>query len=123
MSEMKRVRARAQERSREERTSQLDLLFPDEAPESGYYRSLRERYLGRAMRAVLDLLRRRRRIAYDAAWERAMAWPLVWESDLKDWIHGWEREGTLRLEGLSERQRVPQLGRSHHLVFQPRADR
>lgn len=124
MMEMERVRAEARVRSQTE-TGQGSLFGGEKPSVSGlgsyslHYRQLRERYVGRAKTAVLDLLRRQGRIPYDKAWEVALAWPLVWESDLKEWITRWKHDETLRLDGLGPRQRVPRLEHSHFLIFQP----
>ncbi|GEM_PF-3928594 len=77
----------------------------------------RERYLVRAKEAVLALLRGKRRVAYDQAWKSASTQPLVWESDLKDWIREWKKAGRLSFEGMGPRQQVPHRGEGHSLVW------
>ena len=46
-----------------------------------------------------------------------MAWPLVWDCDLKDWIAAWQQEGRLTIENMKPRQRVPKLSEGNRLVW------
>lgn len=121
MLEMERVRAEAQMRRQKERTGQ-GFLFPSEALGSKYYSELRERYLHKGQQRVLTALRQHRRVPYEQAWELSLMFPLVWESDLKDWIKDWRGDGALRIEGLQGREQVPKRGQSHLLVWQGRSD-
>ena len=81
-----------------------------------YYKSLRSRYLTRSKAALQEFLRSQRRVLYDDAWATALGFPLVWESDLKDWIRDW-CDDMLSIEGMSNRQRVPQLNANNVLVW------
>jgi three-Cys-motif partner protein len=118
MKEMERAREQAQRRKREERTGQQELLFAaQDTPEGQHYSSLRDRYLAISKDNVLKLLRQQVRSSYDAIWLRALNQPLVWESDLRAWVKEWQNQGYLRLEGLQGRERVPNRGRSHVLVW------
>jgi three-Cys-motif partner protein len=117
MKEMEKLRAGAQRRRKEERTGQGAFSWI-QTPESSYYLDLRERYLGGAKQAVLHLVRDRQRISYNDAWEATLGTPLVWESDLKEWIEGWQEQGSLKVEGLQGRERVPKRDRPHFLVWQ-----
>lgn len=123
MQEMEKLRAGAQKRRREERTRQSELLFSpaETSNESLYYRELRDRYVSQAKQRILNLLKGRSRVLYDEAWALALEAPLVWESDLKDWVKDWQSTGELRIEGLAVRRRVPARGRSHVLLWQDRA--
>ena len=49
--------------------------------------------------------------------------PLVWESDLKEWIAGWQSDGSVIVNGLGPRERVPKLDHHHTLTFVPVAKR
>jgi len=62
-------------------------------------------------------LRAKRRLAYDVAWALALAHPLTWESDLKDWIAAWVEKPALKIEGLIGKQRVPRREKGHTLVW------
>jgi len=117
MKEMEHARAEAQRRRRE-RISGMGELFPsDVLHDPTYYESLRDRYLGRARNSILQLLLGERRLPYDTAWALALAQPLTWESDLKDWIATWVKDGALKIEGLMGKQRVPQREKGHVLVW------
>lgn len=54
---------------------------------------------------------------YDALWESALNEQLVLEADLKDWIAQWQKSGHLLVEGLHGKQRVPQHGMGHVIVW------
>ncbi|HEX7183064.1 MAG TPA: three-Cys-motif partner protein TcmP [Thermoanaerobaculia bacterium] len=117
MEEMERVRAEAQQRHREERSRQPELFRTQESPESRHYNELRERYLERAKQNVLSLLRQRRRVPYDEAWAVALSLPLVWESDVKQWIREWQNQSSLGVEGLMGSARVPSREQNNILVW------
>lgn len=120
MSVMEKTRDEAKKREREERTGQTELeLYSGAVTQdpSAYFRSLRERYVSRARTAVLDLFQAKKQLIYDEAWSSALTFPLIWESDLKDWIREWEQDGQLETMGMQERQRVPQLGQNVRLVW------
>jgi three-Cys-motif partner protein len=121
MAEMERLRGRAQERKRESKTGQLSFLSSQEIPESAYYGELRERYLSRAKDVVLTMLKRKRSIPYEEAWTAALAEPLVWESDLKEWIRDWRASRSLHISGLGESQRVPKRGAGQELIWRGHA--
>jgi hypothetical protein len=119
MEEMERIREKAQRRRREERTRQQEFLFgAAEIPQSHHYNSLRDHYLDLAREAVLNRLRQQRRLIYDSAWLLALSQPLVWESDLRNWLKEWKEEGRLQLEGLQRLERVPKRDSSHFLIWQ-----
>jgi hypothetical protein len=56
-------------------------------------------------------------IAYDDAWTLTLSNPLVWESDLKEWIADWRKQQSLTIEGLRPGQRVPQREQHHALIW------
>ncbi len=119
MKEMLQVRSDAQSRRERERTGQGDLweLFGSSPPAaSQYFDELRHRYLGQGRQGVLDVLERQKRLPYDQAWAKALSHPLVWESDLREWIGEWQKNGLIAVEGLQGRERVPRRGHDHVLV-------
>ena len=119
MDQMERVREQAQRRRREERTGQQEIFFATQGvPESQHYSLLRDHYLALSREAVQKRLRQDGQISYDSAWLLALSQPLVWESDLRDWLKEWQEQGHLRLEGLQGRERVPKRDYSHLLVWQ-----
>lgn len=112
MHDMETSRAEVEQRKRVSRAGQLEMFGPEDAPESNYFESLRYRYLTLAKTDLDSTLRTHGRILYDDAWRRWLQFPMVWESDLKDWI----RHSRICVEGLSVRERVPKLGHGHWLV-------
>lgn len=119
MPVMEKTRDEAQKRGREERTGQTELAFSGTATQdpSVYFQSLRERYTSRARAAVLGLIQSKRHLPYDKAWSAAMTFPLIWESDLKDWLSDWKRTGCLEFTRMKEAQRVPQRGQNIQIVW------
>jgi hypothetical protein len=66
---------------------------------------------------VLQALNSKRRLLYDEAWKLAFSEPMVWESDLKQWIEEWKGEGRLEVVGMQPRQRVPHRSEENYLVW------
>lgn len=118
MAEMQQVRAKVHQREQEKRTGQPGLFEPEVLHISNYFDSLRERYLARAKGQIIQLLQDESQVAYDDAWSLALKEPLVWESDLKNWIAEWKKSGMIAVEGLRQKQRIPQFGEKHSLVWQ-----
>ena len=115
---MEKARAAAQQRRRVAKSGQQELSFAVEAmQDSHHYDSLRDRYLEKAKRMVLELLRSRGQVPFDDLWAETLSKPLVWESDLKDWIRQWKKEGTVQVEGMGPRDRVPKREANHRVVF------
>ena len=117
MAEMEEARANAQKRTRETKTAQVEMFGGEVLHDSSYYESLRNRYLAKSLESVRRHLRDNRRCSYDEAWIVALAQPLVWESDLKDWISARVKNGMLRIDGMTAKQRVPHRGKGNHLVW------
>lgn len=46
-----------------------------------------------------------------------MAFPLVWDSDVKEWIADWKKTGRARVLNLKPNQRVPHLDEGHTVEF------
>ena len=102
-------------RKRRSDKTQADLFGPIDVIIPKHYEALRDRYTKAARSLVLSLLSKRGTLLYDDAWRAALTFPLVWESDLKDWINSWKNEGRITLTGLGPRERVPKLCRNHQL--------
>jgi len=45
-----------------------------------------------------------------------MQFPIVWDSDLKDWLAEWKKAGKIELPDLEQRERVPKLRFGHRIV-------
>lgn len=110
------ARAAAQQRRRETRTQNLE-LFESRELHDVYYNGLRERYLAKSQAIVLRELRARGRLLYDDAWWMALAEPMTWESDLKDWIDEWRTQGLLQIEGMRPGRRVPHRDERNVLLW------
>lgn len=116
MKVMEEARAEAQQRKRESK-GQGELFAAPVLHHGAYYESLKDRYTAIARTALLELLGSRKRVPYDTAWETVLPQPLVWETDLKDWIKDWQKKGVLDVEGLGEHDRVPKLEKRHFLIW------
>jgi hypothetical protein len=75
----------------------------------------------KARGAVLQLLEGKGRLSYDQAWEVALLEPLVWESDLREWILDWQKVSALELAGLKKKERVPKRNAGHELIWRGHA--
>jgi hypothetical protein len=104
------ARAEAQQRKRVAQRGQSELFSGQELHDPSHYNSLRDRYLAKSRSALLQTLQTRRRLLYDDAWMAALAEPMVWESDLKEWIDEWQGQGMLEVTGMQRRQRKPHRG-------------
>lgn len=111
------TRAEAKQRQRVRKTQQRELFSAQEIPQSRPIDDLRSHYQAQARQKVLDLLQAKPRVAYEAVWDLALSSPLVWESDLKEWIHEWRDSGSLSIDGMKPRQRVPKLGENNFLLW------
>jgi three-Cys-motif partner protein len=111
------VRAEAQERESKRKTGRGSLFAEAEQPPSHRAVMLRERYTAAARCDVEALLRDNRTVPYHDAWDVALSrWPLVWESDLKDWIKDWSAEKRIEVRGLKSNQRVPRWNDPNHIL-------
>jgi three-Cys-motif partner protein len=117
MEVMEAARSEARLRKREERTRQAEMFSAQVLRDSSYYDSLRERHLAECKDMILRMLSSKKSIVYDEVWVTALTQPLIWESDLKEWINDWRAEGRLAIEGMGERQRVPHRGEGNVLVW------
>ena len=113
------ARAEAQQRQRIQRTGQGEMFGAKELAKVNHYAMLRERYTSSAKTLISERIEQHGEIDYDLAWRIALSRPLVWESDLKDWVKGWENDGRLRIAGLKTRERVPHYDKGHRLVRVP----
>ena len=116
MREMNLARAEVSQRKREEKTRQKDLFDATTLQPTGHYDELREFFTKKARAEVWKLLFSRCEVLYDALWERAMQFPIVWDSDLKDWLAEWKKAGKIELPDLEQRERVPKLRFGHRIV-------
>jgi three-Cys-motif partner protein len=112
------TRAEAKQRKRVEKSKgQLELFAAEDMSQSNPIGDLRKRYLEQARQAVVFRLQAGEPVRYEDIWDLALAFPLVWECDVKDWVKEWRAGGLLRIEGMGPRERVPKVGAKHSLVW------
>ncbi len=118
MEKQEHERAEAQYKRRETKTLQRSFFSAEESYDPSFYESLRDRYLAQSKKHVLQMLSVNKRNLYDEIWAAALEFPLVWESDLKEWIAEWEKEKLLSIEGKkTPRQKVPHRNEGNFLVW------
>jgi three-Cys-motif partner protein len=117
MQVMESVRAKAQQKKREEVTKQPDLFSSEVMRDASHYDSLRARYLRTSKKIAMDMLSAKRRVRYDDLWVTVLSEPLTWESDLKAWIRNWQLEGILNIEGMTSKQKVPHREHQNFLIW------
>jgi three-Cys-motif partner protein len=117
MEVQEKARAKAALQRREAETGMMDLFGEAGPSDTQHYDGLRDRYLAKAKAKILGALQQRVRVSYDEVLELMDSEPMTWESDLKDWIGTWVKDGRLLIEGLQGRQRVPKRESDHTLVW------
>jgi three-Cys-motif partner protein len=117
MSVQEKARAKADLKRREAETGIIDMFGEDGPIDTRHYDRLRKRYLEKARTKVSGALEKMGRLPYDSVVELIDSEPMVWESDLKDWIAAWVSDRRIIVEGLEGRQRVPQRGSTHSLQW------
>ena len=111
------TRAAVEERRRTAATGMGSLFASEEMHNPVYDDHIRRHYLERSRELVHSMLVERGRVAYEDLWDIAMAQPLTWESDLKEWLQDWADEGRISHEGWVQRQRVPKLDSGNSVVW------
>ncbi|MEI8017270.1 MAG: three-Cys-motif partner protein TcmP [Schlesneria sp.] len=117
MTLMEQSRADAQQRTRIKRSGARELFPSEYSHDPTHYEGLRDRYVEQARSRIQTMLESKSHLLYDDAWITALGYPLVWESDLKDWIATWEKSGKIRIEGKEEKQRVPKREKNNFIVW------
>lgn len=117
MADMEAARAEAQQRKRQ-CGGQRELFVAQDMHDSTYFDGIRERYLLSTQKRAIDLLTSKRRVLFDDLWTLSLSEPLVWESDVKEWISEWRATRQLQIEGMKPRQRVPRRQEENYLIWQ-----
>jgi len=117
MDVMVTAQADAHRNRRVEGSDQQELFGSRDLFNPRHYDALRKGYLVKAQRLTRDLLEKRKSVPYDVAWKAAISFPLVWESDLKEWLKLWRRDGLVDVDGLRGKQKVPQVAQNHTLIW------
>jgi three-Cys-motif partner protein len=112
------VRARIQQRQRQQRTGRMD-LFPAQVLYSGsnYQEQFAEMNSASAKQQVLDLLRSSQEVPYDDCWAEALQYSAVYEADLRTWIDEWEKAGAVAVTGKRPTERVLKRNAGHALRY------
>jgi len=110
------IRAELQQKDRQSKSGNLELFSPDVQYRENCYQRLARANGERAQEAVRALIESNARISYDACWGEALQFSAVYETDLRGWIDGWEREGLVTIEGMQPKARVWQVGKNIKLV-------
>ncbi len=118
MNEAERIRIATKQSERT--ASGQDELFEDKElfTSSTHYGRIREKCVRSGYSELDRLLRTRKNITYELAYDMALQRPLFWESDLKNWIEEREKTNRLILEGLKGKERKPKLNSGHTLTLQ-----
>jgi len=114
MKEMERMRAKVEQDNRQSKTQQLEFFPPEDAPESFYYNTLRDRYLKIATEDTISLMRDKDSVSYDRVCDYWLRHPMVWESDLKKWIDDSEN---IFVQGLASTRHKVKRGENHTLKW------
>jgi three-Cys-motif partner protein len=120
MPVMQQVRGEAHKRKREETSGQIELSLGDATHDPTYYNSLRARYIDQARASVSRLLHAKGTVPYDEIWSLAMTFPMVWESDLHEWLHDWKGQRFLEMAGLRPNMHIPKREEGIFCVWQRR---
>lgn len=120
MPVMQQVRGEARKRKREETTGQIELSLGEAIHDPTYYNSLRTRYIDQARGSVSRLLQEKGTVPYDEMWSLAMTFPMVWESDLHEWLHDWKGQRLLEMAGLKPNMHIPKREEGIFCVWQRR---
>jgi hypothetical protein len=107
MEQMETARALARQRDRTKKTGQNELFTASAEDGDKHFDELRETFLDKAKSGTLSDIKASGSILYDELWKRALQYPLIWESDLKEWLKVWR--GNEVDYSLPLGQRVPKL--------------
>lgn len=104
------IRADAQRRDREARTSQAEFLTGSDAPATAYLEELAAHYAALARNSVQQLIREKRLLPYDTVYAVGMCFPLVRLASLREWI-----AEIADVENLGPSDRVAKVGSGHRV--------
>ncbi|MBX7259081.1 MAG: three-Cys-motif partner protein TcmP [Candidatus Hydrogenedentes bacterium] len=82
-----------------------------------YYEELRETQLKATRSALFAKLKEDKRVSFDEFWKFSLHFPLVWHSDVSNWIKEWRKSDGLQIVGLASGERTPKFGKNHSLVL------
>jgi len=106
VAEQDAIRTTAQREHRETKSGQTELVFAPTGALSNVIQEERIKRRHEAQRRLFTILQQGP-IIFEQLQPRILEIPLVWNTDLTDILMSEQREGRLRIEGLTGRQRVP----------------
>lgn len=107
------VQANRQQRGR----PNLDLFTPDVLyKRQERYQRLSERSKVNARRALDAILDKKAGIRYEDCWAETMQFPAVYETDLREWLAEYEREGKVRVSGRKSPREVLKRSSGHTIT-------
>lgn len=109
-----KVRGDAKRRKREALTGQSEFFGGTEIPETAYTQELLEHYSRLAREEVQRFLRSKGEVAYDELYAIGMGFPIVQETELRDWI-----SEIAEVVNLGLREKVPKLRCGHRVRLRP----
>lgn len=89
------------------------LFTPEDMGESVYYTELRDRYLEKSRSSTLSKLSTDESVSYDQLWIEALCYPMVWKTDLDEWLRKWRDEGNVLWKGMKPREKTLKRGAGH----------
>ena len=118
IDEQERARDVAKLNRKEQQTGQSDLFAEGEVPTGPRFSDIeRRRQLAAASAELRLLLQSQQTIEYNAILGRLLERPMVWESDVKSWLHEMRSRGEIDIPELTGRARVPKFGESRTVVW------
>ena len=124
LAKQKQTRTKVKGEKRVERSGQQEIFPANVMQPSRTYEDLtRERHLKRARTTLDAMMSARMVIQWDELLMAGLSYPMVRETDVKDWLKERVRQKSLEVLGLEGRQSMPQLGKRHQVRKTPPADR
>ncbi|MDE3106041.1 MAG: three-Cys-motif partner protein TcmP [Acidobacteriota bacterium] len=111
------VRADVQRRQRQEKTGNFELFDSQVLYRERKYQQLAEENRVRAKKRVWQLLAESDSVSYDDCWAEALQFPAVYQSDLREWLTEWEKDGKLQVKGRKKPTEVLKRSYGHSLAL------
>ncbi len=105
------IRAELQQRERQAKSGNFELYPPEVQYRESSYQRLSRTNKTKAKEAVWALINGVEKISYDECWGEALQFSAVYEDDLRKWISAWAQNGSITIEGMAPKARVPQVGK------------
>lgn len=117
MKQQHAVRSAAQQRNRVARSGQQELFAAQDVSFASYTKEeLQDRYESRARDELREEILRLGEVVYDDIIAMALRWPMVSETNVKQWLADWKKRGEIEYRGLIDGERVPKIKQQHRIV-------